>query len=96
MLTEEGQEAGRECLLRSGLIDSAEKLNQIGISQKGASEGNASHSNFVRAASADQDTSSSSSYLANQMKSNLVQIVLSDKVISIFLQSEILQIFYAL
>ncbi|KAH7667186.1 crossover junction endonuclease MUS81 protein [Dioscorea alata] len=82
MLTEEGQEAARECLLRSGLIDSSEKLNQTGISQKGVSEGNASHSNFVRAASADQDTSSSSSYLANQMKSNHVQIVLSDKDIS--------------
>ncbi|KAJ0978022.1 hypothetical protein J5N97_013496 [Dioscorea zingiberensis] len=83
MLTEEGQEAARECLLRSGILDSAAQLNKTGRSQNVISEGGASsHVNFVRAASVDLGSPSLSSHLTGQMKSSHIPIVLSDKDIS--------------
>lgn len=70
MLTEEGQEAARECLLRSGLIDSCETLTPTDRSQSSLDEQRASMSDFSRVVSTENRVASTSAGLGCEMEIN--------------------------
>ena len=67
MLTEEGQEAARECILRSGLSDSSVQLTATNGSNSSLYEQSASH-----LASANRESTNASSSLCCKKELNAV------------------------